>query len=530
MNLPKHFSLIKENPDHFLVHDSRDNKAFPIAKRGLHPAHQMNIMRLQKFSDGGDTKDLSDPANHNWYDNIIESDPEPQPDQPSPSRNVPIGRLGMDSPPPPQAPQDLPPDQAPPTTPVPQAQGQIPPQGGAAPTQAPQAQPDFNAPPQGYPTLDTLNKATAQEASGINQQAQGQMAQNQALAETHKAYLALEQERMNKYNETMKIYQEQNDSLMKDVADAKIDPEKYWENHSKVSAGIGVLLSGIGAGLQHSTTNLALQTIQNGIDRSIDSQKADLGRKQSLLSDNLRIQGNLMQAENATRIQTSAMLQGKIAQVAAETGNPIIMGRAQQQIAQLKLQTLPQQEALAQYQTQMHMRESLSKMDTTNINPSVFVHSLIQDPADRKQAYEEIKNRSNITNNASKMMEAFDKAAAQVKIPGWERSGPMALHQLLLPNFKTIDGTVRQAPMEETFNNVTPAPLDGPDKLATKRQALKDWIKSESAAPVSESYGINLNKFNQTAEATPGTRVERQTGDGRTAIFDADSKKFLGYK
>ncbi len=54
MELPKHYSLHSENDSHFVVHDARDGKTFHIAKKELHPANQIKVMRMQKLADGGD--------------------------------------------------------------------------------------------------------------------------------------------------------------------------------------------------------------------------------------------------------------------------------------------------------------------------------------------------------------------------------------------------------------------------------------------------------------------------------------------
>ena len=89
------------------------------------------------------------------------------------------------------------------------------------------------------------------------------------------------------------------------------------------------------------------------------------------------------------------------------------------------------------------------------------------------------------------------RTGAGIRTPG----SVLALHQLLLPNFKQIDGTVRQAAMDETFHNVTPQPGDTEGKLAYKRQALQKWMEAETAAPVAKGNGINLEAFNSTRTA-----------------------------
>lgn len=61
MTFPKHYTLKKEHDRHFEIHDARDNKSFHVAKRDLHPANQIKIMRLPKFAEGGQAAPMPDP-------------------------------------------------------------------------------------------------------------------------------------------------------------------------------------------------------------------------------------------------------------------------------------------------------------------------------------------------------------------------------------------------------------------------------------------------------------------------------------
>lgn len=139
-----------------------------------------------------------------------------------------------------------------------------------------------------------------------------------------------------------------------------------------------------------------------------------------------------------------------------------------------------------------------------NVDPATLVPHVV--PPDRqKDVFEEVKRAQNIGKNGPDILGAFDDAskdntimrtgAGLARTPG----SVMALHQLLLPNFKTIDGTVRQAAMDETFHNVTPQPGDTAAKIAQKREALKDWMLSESAAPTAKGFGIDLGKYKSTS-------------------------------
>ncbi len=518
MSLPKHYHLKREEKDHFVLHDARDNAEIKIAKKGIHPANQMKILRLQKFEGGGLTKDVGIDTEKSLRspDYPLDDAPMTIPDQPPD-----MGQLTpqyMDQPAPSlqtmTAPNQLPgPPQPMPTQPQPQAQ-------------APQVNPMA-----GMPTTQSLNQMGGQYEGAIMKGAQGQIEQNQQMAELYQPKLQAQEQAAQAFQATMEKQQRNADELAQSVASEKIDPSKFWHDKStgsKVLAAISVVLGGIGQALTHQNSNAALTVVQNAIDKDIDAQKANLGKKQTLLSDNLRQQGNLIAAENATRAQYESLFQGKVAQMAAKTNNPMVLSNAQKEIMESKMRMMQYMQPVAQNQMIMQLRDSLNKGNVKDQDPASYVPYIVPE-AERKAVYEEIKNAQNIAANGPKMLDAFDRAAREQTMlktgGGMLRSSPalMELHQLMLPNFKSIDGTVRQAAMDESFNNVSPSAGDSDmfKTTATKRRALLNWIISESAAPTAKGSGLDLKKFSSTAPMTGDV-----SNEGKTAT-NAQGKRII---
>lgn len=514
---PKHYSLIHEKPDHFMIHDQRDGKAFPIAKKSLHPATQMHMLRLPKFAEGGEAE--KDDEYLKAFNAQAAKDYDKGMNQ-SESRGPSVdewAKLHSDSAPPSPVdqPQDPPPmmeAQAPM-----EQQAPIQPQQTQEPQPTPQPQEmNLNASTQGYPTVESLNKATNQEASGIQMQAQGQMAQNKALANAQEQRMAIDNLHNETFNQKLDKQQQQYDIIFKQVADGKINPDQYWDNHSRIGAALAVLVSGIGAGLQHSTQNMALGVIQNGIDKSIEAQKAELGKKENLLSHNLRAQGSLIQAENEYRLQASAAFQGKLMQIANETGDPIIQGQAQQKIAQIRLATLPMQQQLAQHQTQLEMRKQLIGGNLSpDLDPAQLVPHVVPEHHQAK-VNEEIALAQHTSKNSPDILSAFDRAAKNVHLadfnPMDENADQKALHAMLGPTFKDVEGTVRQAAMDNMAKYTTPQFGDNANTINTKREALVHYLNSKAAAPTAKGYGIDLTKFNSTRPAQSAPEVKTMGG------------------
>lgn len=517
---PKHYSLKKDHDKHFEIHDARDGKSFVVSKKELHPANQIKVMKMQKFADGGEVMDLG-------LMNDVDKKPAPPLESLADTeRRLRGERVETDS-----AASDLSAEMtAPPgmrTTNLEEAtqspmltamhQPMVPPSSAPVQSAVPQAptQPQLPAPAVG---VGDLNKLQAQQTKGIQMESHGLMAQNKEIAKLQEANIQQQQAQMQQFQQTMKSYQDQADQLTKEIVAGKVDPHKYWnskDTSSKVSTALGVLLSGIGQGLMKSNSNMAWDSLQKNIDRDITAQKDELGKKQTLLSDNFRMQGNMIQAENATRIQLASIMQGQLAKMAAQTNDPIIQGRAQQQIAQIGQAMLPLKVQLAQHDVAQQMRASLQKASQPrDEDPSMYVRHMVPEHK-QAEAFKEIETAQNTKHMAKNILEAFDQAAkentAMKTGAGLLRTPPgvFALHQHMQPTFKDLEGTVRQAAMDNTFKNVTPMPGDMESTIKTKRQALEQYLQSKMSAPTAKGFGIDLSQFKSTSpiENPPETKT-----------------------
>jgi hypothetical protein len=142
-------------------------------------------------------------------------------------------------------------------------------------------------------------------------------------------------------------------SLMDAIMNQKIDPNRVWNNAgtgAKISAGIGVLLSGLGAGLTGGP-NLALESINKMVDKDIDAQKTELGKKQTLFSMNMQKYRDVSMATAATKASMAAMLQGQLSSSAARMGSAQAMQNAKLQNAQIDMYRQQLNQQLASDQT-----------------------------------------------------------------------------------------------------------------------------------------------------------------------------------
>lgn len=123
------------------------------------------------------------------------------------------------------------------------------------------------------------------------------------------------------------------------------------------------------------------------------------------------------------------------------------------------------------------------------------------------QAFKEVDAAENTKHMAQSIMDSFDQAVKDTSGVGGSLSSlvktprsALSLHQAMQPTFKDLEGTVRQAAMDNTFKNITPTGADTAQDIATKRQALADYLQSKSSSPIARAYGVDLAKFPSTAK------------------------------
>lgn len=324
------------------------------------------------------------------------------------------------------------------------------------------------------------------------------------------------------------------DKYAEKLKSQNIDPNRVYKNMdtgSKILSGIAMILGGAGSGVAGGP-NLAAKAMDDAVNRDIDAQKNDKENTMNLWKMNRQAYGDDMQANLATRNQILTGVQLQMQKAAATTTNMDAKMRADQFLNQIQGEKIQNNKMQGLLSTQAPGGQT----GTLGVDPAYLLNS-IQDPKQKEAATAEVSRAQNVSKNSKEILQAFDDAtnentvartgAGLLRTPG----SVMALHQLILPNFKNIDGTVRQAAMDETFHNVTPQPGDSQHKIDQKRQALNEWMNSETtnAPNFKAGTGVDLTKF---ASAAPqqSAPVQRITKDGRTALFNPETKQFLGYK
>ncbi len=481
-DLPKHYSLIHEKPDHFMVHDSRDGKAFPISKKGIHPATQMKVLRLPKFAEGGDVEE--DPVGNAQIGS--QDDPGVMPQAEAQQQLASQQQIPM------QAPQSgwvapmLPPQG------MPQASPEMP---QTAPDQHPGQTPD---------TLQQFQNNQGMEERGL--MAKGN-AEAQAGAENAQTYKDSTDNIKNfLYGSQQAAFNQdaENEKLSQEVANTNIDPQRYMHSLStgqKIGAAIAMVVGGIGAGLSRGP-NLAMQTIQNAINADIDAQKANLGKKQSLLSTNLQKYKDMRLAEQATMMQMNAMTQGQIAATTAKYGGAAGQANAMAALGQLKNKNLQDSMTLKQSLFQQGLMHHLATGDVSQQNPLDYVQWVVPHEK-QKDVAEEIGKAQYSSQNEQKMLDLWDKANEEQKFyktgGGLLREGP-AMKELRLMGSPLIHDQMGRVNEFEQHNyeGVLPGNFQFGSTQKELKKGFQDFLENKKSAPLAKTYGIDINRFNST--------------------------------
>lgn len=357
----KGYKLLKEHDKHFeLLHP--DGSAFPVAKSGLSETH---MQKIRKMAEGGEVGDGSEaapePNPFGQYGGYINAVSAENPDLASrPLSDAPLakslrGQEVTDTTPQymsgfqpnadeaaavPKGEEKTAEQEAPQVNP-----NTVIPHGGMQQTSAPM--PDSGSALTNIQADNDRIIADQTKALQASAAAAQTAAQQQAkiYAEHAEKVQNLEKQTQIRYAQLNKEQKQ----ITQDVVNTKIDPTRVWDNAStgnKIMAGIGILLSGMGSGLT-GQPNLAMDVINKTIDRDIDAQKTELGKKQNLLTQNYRKYGDLQQATAATELQLNSIVQGQIAAAAAKASGPQAQAQAQVAIGQLQLKSNEIKQSLA---------------------------------------------------------------------------------------------------------------------------------------------------------------------------------------
>jgi hypothetical protein len=230
-------------------------------------------------------------------------------------------------------------------------------------SEAPQAQAPQAPMPTGPSASNVFDNAVMSDKNAINNEAMAIGKQGQAEAKALQEQQVLQGNLIKDRDARVKKYEADFERMTKDIDAQHIDPNRFMGNMAtgeKISNAIGLFLGGLSASTQGGV-NPALKMLDTAIARDIDAQKADLGKKENLLSANMKHFGNLEDAAKMTEAQIAGLTINKLKIAEANAKTPIAKARAQQAISELYMtKVVPNLQAAATNQTMASLMSMVS--------------------------------------------------------------------------------------------------------------------------------------------------------------------------
>ncbi len=354
-------------------------------------------------------------------------------------------------------------------------------------------------------TTSAPNATAASGKKGLYEQGLGEMEQGlragataqQDYAKAEEALAAdkqakqqvMQQEYQNSYQEL----EQSRKALIQDIKDGHINPSQFMDNKSdlgKISTAIGLIMGGIGG---EGKANPALDFINKQIDRDIEAQKANLGKKQNLLSATMQQFGNLKDAMQMARVYQTDIYAAKMEEAMAHAKSPMAKAALQKAIGELHMTSGPVMEAAAQKKAMM------SGVKSGAATPAMAVQYMVPE-AQRNEAFKEIEKVQN-TEQAIKDIDSYGKQMARLQStesrvgsPLQSRSQISALNTKVYDAMHKIFGAFSDTERAIAEKNSIEY-MDSPETIQTKLSALKSLSMSKGlATPILDSVGIPINK------------------------------------
>lgn len=339
-----------------------------------------------------------------------------------------------------------------------------------------------------------------QYMKGINEQKSGYTAEANALSQRAKLeqqvyqnQIQQQQQAVNDYKSSFQELDGRRKALEQAYAEQKIDPKGYIHNMStgqKIMTGIGLILGGFG-GQRLGEASVPMKFLTQQVEADVQNQIRELGKKENLLTANMRQYGNLRDATDMTRVMQGDIVKAQLGNAAAQTTDPLVKARAQQMIGQIDEKTAPIVSQLAMRKTMMNQANS------GQIDPSTAVRLLVPEHQ-QNAAYKELGDSQEMIKGRDNALSGFDQLV-KINTVGNRITSPVqtpkqvnAIRNIIAVGLaRATAGRVNEYEFEAA-KDLYPAPGDDSKTLALKRQHLLNLVQEKMNTPVLRSYGINV--------------------------------------
>lgn len=346
-----------------------------------------------------------------------------------------------------------------------------------------------------------LLKGIGEQESGIKQAAGAAAIQAQAeklaLAKSSQEQEAAQAS----YQKHVSELDQQRATVTQAIEDHKIDPSHFvdsMDNWGKVRTAIGLFLGGLGQGFIGGD-NPALQMLQANINRDIEAQRANLGKKENLLSANMRQYGNLRDAQDMTRVMLNDRVSTEVKKAAANAAGPMAQAQATQLLGKLHTDNA----GLVQ---QIGMRQALTNAGPGSLSqqdPAKFIKFVVPEHQ-QTAAYKELGEAQEVSKAKQNVLSAFNEIA-KINTPGNRTLNPIqSRSQINAIKDPIVAGLSKDTAGRFTeqdakmLDSIFPSVTDNEASIARKRQQLDVLLSKKMQYPTLAGNYLDVDKFQST--------------------------------
>lgn len=317
-----------------------------------------------------------------------------------------------------------------------------------------------------------LQKGYNQSLAGINAtaKAQGDLGNEQAtiFQQQQEATAQLQSQ----YKQDYDALDMERQHLVADIQDGHVSPEKFWDNHSKIATGIGMILAGFNP---TNSPNAAINFLKAQMEQNLEAQKANLSSKQSLLSANLQQFGNMRQAMDMTRVMQADVVKNQLESAAAKATSPLAKAAALKAAGEINAAYAPLFQKVAT-QASMAKLTSGANQDPSKL-PALIDAIAVQDPDRAKEMRGRLVPGLGLTNDLEGA-KGLREMQATVKTV---RSGIQRLREITKQTGKSMSPTLRSEAdsLRTQLIGRLRVPITGPGAMSEgERELLMQAIPS----------------------------------------------------
>ncbi len=349
---------------------------------------------------------------------------------------------------------------------------------------------------------NSLQSGISNQKAGLQQQGQAAAAEGAMEAKTLEDAAAKQQKLQDGFQANYQALETERKALADDISNKHIDPNHFWNSKStggKIATLVGMFIGGLGQ-------NDVPAMIEQHINRDIDAQKAELGKKENLLSANMKQFGNMKDATAMTSVMMNESIKSQLQRAAALAKGPMEKAKALQGIGLIDANN-------AQALGQIAMRRTLMQgMKGGHVAPEQVIRMVVPE-GEKANAFKELKEAQEMISTRDRVMAAYDEIAKLSTLGSRLMDPIQAGRRIAALKAATIPGLSKQTAGRyteqdaETIEKIFSGMGNSQETIDANRLALYKLAAEKMHFPILNAYGIDMANQGRYTGAQGRSRI-----------------------